>query len=220
MSHDEQPLSVAQVLEIVPSDDSWVNEGFAALVRSIKAPAPDSKKKFWTCLLGDVTGAASITMTVFFAPKFRVGDIIEFSGSGIKRTEYNGQAKVTIGQKTEVHIRQRGQTPAASSPPAEEQRREQEPPRQESAPSSKATLPANGDHVLAVITGETAVAAVVAAHELLARDVSGDELRDYLADPVWWSRVHVTASDILRVSVLLQKGKLAPSVKERAAPPA
>ena len=37
-------------------------------------------------------------------------------------------------------------------------------------------------------------------------------------DPEFWKQVHITASDIIRVSLMLEKGKLAPSAKDRADP--
>lgn len=115
------PLSVAQLLEIVPSEDSWVNDGFTAVVRAIKPPPANDAKKFWKCTLADTTGSATISMTVFFAPKFSEGDQIDVVGQGIKRKEYNGTAEVSVGQKSEIHIvgrAVRNQEPGTASPAA------------------------------------------------------------------------------------------------------
>src|SRR5262249_14895998 len=99
-----RPLSVAEVLEIVPAEDSWVNDGVSAVVRSIKASGPNAKRKFWEIILADTVGSATIRMAIYKAPHFNEGDVIDITGSGIKRKEYQGTAEISIGQKTEIHV--------------------------------------------------------------------------------------------------------------------
>lgn len=105
MSHTAtQPMSVAEVLEIQPSENSWINDGFTAVVLNITQSPPNAAKKNWKCLLGDTTNSAQINMTVWTAPRFAVGDRIDVLGQGIKRKEYRGAAEVGVGQKTEIHV--------------------------------------------------------------------------------------------------------------------
>src|SRR5262245_9849729 len=93
---DSRPLSITEVLEIEPGENSWVNEGLIAVVRKIELIT--AGKKRWRCTLGDtVQRGAVLTMTLFFPPKFGEGDTIEITGKGIKRKEFNNYPEVSVG---------------------------------------------------------------------------------------------------------------------------
>lgn len=101
------PLSIAEVLELALDADggAWVNEGFTCVIRA-SSPKPNrSNKPMWAVELGDATGSASIKMTMFTAPKFAVGQRVDFLGKGIrfKDTAQYGK-EISIGKSTEVHI--------------------------------------------------------------------------------------------------------------------
>lgn len=211
-SRTENPLmSVAEVLEIVPSDDSWVNDGFVALVRSIKPPPANAQKKFWKCVLGDTTGGASINLTLFAAPKFREGDTIEVVGKGIKRKDYNGTPEVSIGKTTEFHVVTRA---SAGSPPPQSQASPSEPEPHQSPNEHGAGH--TSSPVNQYIHGQTVGMAMKEALTLVTRDMKADQLLVAMGTPLFWQHVHMAASDIIRVSLVLEKGKLAAPVRERS----
>jgi hypothetical protein len=55
---------------------------------------------------------------------------------------------------------------------------------------------------------------------LLTYELSHDEIVQSVCEAHFWRAVHETASDVIRVSRMLEAGRLAPSVKERTAGPA
>lgn len=118
MATKERMLTVAEVYEMSPGDAenaTWINPGMIATV--IKMTRIETGKLRWPCQLVDPDGtSASLEMTIFAAPKFREGDVIEISGKGFRRTEYNGKAQVAVGKETEIHII--GKAPAAGHAPA------------------------------------------------------------------------------------------------------
>ncbi len=200
---NEQMLSVAEVCELPAGDAdnaTWINPGFTATVLTITKKETKAGKSFWPCILQDTTGSAKIEVSFFTAPRFDEGDVITISGQGLRRTEYQGKPQAAIGQKTEVHVTEKG-TGRKSAPLAE--RREQ--PQDRAPAASGAAQPVNGQTV------------GMAMKEALALLTSDGTLA--LDTPEFWAAVHRTASDIIRVSQLLEKGKLAPSVKDRTSPP-
>ena len=103
-------LSVAEVLEKVPGSDSspvWVNPGFTGIVRKIlSTESKTTRKPMQIVTIGDTTGSAEISMTIFRPPTalpFREHDEIEVFGA-IRRTEFRGLQEVSIGQDTEIHV--------------------------------------------------------------------------------------------------------------------
>ena len=103
-------LSVAEVLEKVPGSDSspvWVNPGFTGIVRKIlSTESKTTRKPMQIVTIGDTTGSAEISMTIFRPPTalpFREHDEIEVFGA-IRRTEFRGLQEVSISQDTEIHV--------------------------------------------------------------------------------------------------------------------
>ena len=103
-------LSVAEVLEKVPGSDSspvWVNPGFTGIVRKIlSTESKTTRKPMQIVTIGDTTGSAEISMTIFRPPAalpFREHDEIEVFGA-IRRTEFRGLQEVSISQDTEIHV--------------------------------------------------------------------------------------------------------------------
>lgn len=195
MSEQSKMLSVAEVFEMTPGDDvnaTWINPGFTAVVRDIKRTKTKKGGAMNICTLADTVGSATISMSVFAAIKFNEGDVIEVSGQGLRRTEYNGLQQVSLSQKTEIHI-------LGKSVHHEEQK--------ERVANSEPAI--NGQ--LNPVPGQTVGMAMKEAIALCRSN-----RQEWPLDAQFWSEVHTAASDIIRVSRLLESGKLAPSPKERA----
>lgn len=197
MPTDPKLLSVAEVCELVPGGESnptWINTGFSGVVREIKrTTVKKTGRPMNICTIADAVGSAVISMTVFNAVSFNEGDLIEVVGQGLRRTEYNGLAQVSLSQKSEIHVLGR------SVHHEEQKERVAE------------SLPAlNGQSQ--PVPGQTVG---MAMKEALTALVPGNGAR--MNTTAFWFEVHQFASDVIRVSRQLEAGKLAPSVKERTA---
>jgi hypothetical protein len=191
-------LSVAQVCDLQPGDENnatWINPGFTGVVRSITAKKTKAGKNFWPCTIADVTGPETIEVSFFTAPKFSEGDVIDIHGKGLRRTEYNGSAQAAIGRETEITVVGRSA---------------HEPEQKERAAAGQPAVNGQPQH----IQGQTVGMAIKEALAILAK---GNDAK--LHTPEFWAQVHQLASDIIRVSQLLEKGKLAPSARDRMNPP-
>lgn len=67
------------------------------------------------------------------------------------------------------------------------------------------------------VNGQTVGMAMKEALNLLCGNLAHDEVVAIIIEPSFWASVHEVASDIIRVSALLEKGKLARPVRDRAA---
>lgn len=204
------PISLADVADL--PDDSWINEGFFAVVDSIeqKTTGPKSRtpgKKFWVCTLGSQTGPETAEWSLFFAPKFGEGDLIEVTGSGIKRKvdAYNGGIKIQAGDKAIITV-------TGKSAHHEEQKE-----RKDTGAPSVSGAP---QHVQGQTVGMALKEAISIIKETFDPTMPMAERDKYFRGPEFSKDVHLLASDIIRVSALLEKGKLAPSARDRANPPA
>lgn len=198
MNSKEQMLSVAEVCELQAGDAdnaTWINPGFQGVVRKIDQRNTKAGKKMWPCVIADTTGSATLEVTFFTAPKFGEGDLLEFSGQGLRRTEYNGKPQAAIGQKTEVHV-------LGKSVHHEEQ--------VERAATGQPAINGTAQPVI----GPTVGMAINNAMETL-RHTYGVEFKAALKTPAFWAEVHELSSDIIRVSRLLEHGKLAEPIRER-----
>lgn len=194
MQSDPKMLSVAEVCELPPGDKEnavWINPGFQGVVRTITLR--QGQKKSWPCIIADTIGSATLEVCFFQAPKFEEGDLVEFSGKGLRRTEYNGKAQAAIGKDTNVHV-------LGKSVHHEEQK--------ERVATSQPALNGQSQPVPGQTVG-------MAMKEALTALVPGNGAR--INTSAFWFEVHQFASDVIRVSRKLEAGKLAPSVKERAA---
>lgn len=205
-------LSVAEVFELQPGDATnatWINPGFRAVVISVTQKKTKAGKDFFPCVLGSEEGGVTVECSFFTRPKFSEGAVIELSGQGLRRTEYNGNAQVAIGQKTDVHVissggqqaQQRPSTPTAQLPPAH------------STPQDTDTTspaPGAGDGEPKWINGQTVGMAMKEAISLAGMCCANGVSRAALADPLFWQDVKMYAGNIIRISSSLEKGKLSP----------
>jgi hypothetical protein len=174
-------LSVSEVFELQPGNDqeaTWINPGFEAEVRKIvSTKIKSSGKPMHICTLGDPTCGAEVSMTVFTnQPGFQEGDTIEVFGKGLRRTEYNGLAQVSIGKDTEIHVKRIASQAAAprqqARPPAPAA------PRDDTrggggGPAAPAPAPHTGG---AQFNGQTVGMAVKAAVDILIHNAATGKL--------------------------------------------
>ncbi len=195
-------LSVAEVCELQPGDEqnaTWINPGFTGVVRKITTRKAKSGKDFFPCTIGDTTGSAAVEVSFFTRPNFQEGDQIELSGSGLRRTEYNGKPQAAIGKSTAVHV-------IGKSVHAAEQAERAE--KMEPAING-AKQPVHGQTVGMAM--KEALILVRASHPERVADVD---------NPDFWKSVHKTASTIIRMSNALEHGNLTPALGAAPAKPA
>lgn len=138
-------LTVAQVLALAPGDKnnaSWIDPGFIALVSRIEPK--QGKRPWWACSLSQPDNLdETVELAVFGAPPpFKEGDVVEFSGKGIRREEYNGYQKVAITKDTLIRVLE-VRPPARQPAPAQHH----QPAAHQPAPST-AIEPEGGEQIL------------------------------------------------------------------------
>lgn len=186
-------LSVSDLMQLAPG--SFVEPGFTAVVRRLE---PANGKKPPKAILADATGSATILATLWSRPKMSIGEQFEFTGKGMKISEYNGTNEVSVGDKTavvsvgmSVHNAEQVDRAAAGAPSV----------------SGQAAYPPNGHAV---------GSAIKEAQEHMRFIYTPAEARELMKRPgMYWDSVYEFASDQLRIARLLENGKLKPSIRER-----
>lgn len=209
-------LSVNEVFEMLPGtekDAVWINPGMTGIVTAIKPTKSRNNQPMFACVLKDATGSAEVTMTLFDecittkGDKITVGDVLEIFGKGLRRTEYKGTQQISTGRATEIHKVGR----SAHEP---EQSRSETPNGGERSPGG-GYHGTDSDPKGPGIFGGTVGMAMKESMALHTRGIEGEHLVNALCSPLFWAAVHETASDVIRISLALERGKLCPSVKDR-----
>ena len=65
------------------------------------------------------------------------------------------------------------------------------------------------------VAGQTVGMAVKESLALHTKNLATEEVNEAVCTGEFWAAIHETASDIIRISLLLEKGKLAKPVRER-----
>lgn len=204
-------LSVAEVYEMEPGtkDEAvWINPGLTGVLTVIKRARSKKGQPMFICTLQDLTGSAEISMTLFDQCEFNEGDVVEVFGKGLRRSEFDGLQQISLGRETEVHkvgtsAHGNRETPPPASTPAGA-----------SHPPTGQPDNRSADHGIFGGTVGMAMKEAIKIHiDLCGQDV--DPVVAALCSNEFWAAVHETASDIIRISLALEKGKLAPSVRER-----
>lgn len=192
-------ITVAELLEMQAGDKqntTWINDDFEAVMTDVKAG-----QKVTTAILSDPHSPNIRIAATFFGrdcSRFD-GKLCHFSGKSMTRTEYKGTQQVTIGDKATVQVLGAAPAGAAKSVPA----------------AGGSAGSAGGKEVY---RGDAVMACIKEAAENI-RAVKGQGFTEaYLKSPAFSADLHITASDILRVSMLMQSGKLADKAKDRADP--
>lgn len=207
-----ETITLGQLIEIPPGDRnnaSWVNGEFEAIVSNTKR---SSGKGPSSALLSDPHNPnIAIQGSFWIDPTSYEGCLCLFSPPGMARTEYKGAQQVTIGDKTKINVLSRGATPAPAARTSQ--------PLASNGNGAAHPPAANGAHT---IQGQTVGMAINQAvgiiKETVPKDVTGCVDPAYFQSPDFSRDLHTIASDIIRVSAMLEAGKLAPSAKHRADP--
>lgn len=190
-------MSIADVLDLPAG--TWLEDGFTGVVSELKQmTSRKTQRPFWIFKVSDANGAVEAESAIFTAPKFANGQVIVVTGKGIK---YEGAGdyghKISVGKTAEWQV-------LGNSVHHEEQ--------QERKAEGQPAL--NGQPF--PVSGQTVGMAIKEALSLLTKGLDHAEIMEQLPAVTFWASVHEVASDIVRVSKLLEKGKLAKSVRERS----
>jgi hypothetical protein len=198
-------ITIGQILEMAPGDRqnaAWVNDDFEAVVSDVKI---GSGKAPSTAVLTDPHNPGIAIVGNFFGvdPSRFAGKIVHVSGKGIARTEYKGVQQVTMGDKATIQI-------VGTAGPA---------PARSAAPAGAAST--QGPSAASAIHGATVGMAINQAASILREfpNCSDGREHEYFTGSDFSKDLWTIASDILRVSRVLESGKLATSPKERNEPP-
>lgn len=199
-----QTLTVAQLLEMQPGTKekaTWINDDFEAVVSDVQVGDKNAK-----ATLSDPHNPRVTIAAVFWgAGGYRFeGKLCHFSGKGMTRTEYKGTQQVSVGDKATIQVL--GAAPAGSGSGGSG-----------SGSGGGAATPPSAR------TGNPNGATVgMAINQACAMIRETEEFAeggmDYLKSPQFSQDLYVNASDILRISRVLESGKLADSPKHRADP--
>lgn len=203
------PATIYDLLQLPAGDKqnaSWVNDEFEGVVSDVK-----KGQKSTSCKISDPHNPGVSITGVFWdgrdLSRF-VGCVCHFAGQGMKRTEYKGEQQVSFSEKSTVNMvgRHTG-TPAGNG-------------GAQSAPKAgggNAPAPAAGG----VIHGATVGMAINQANGIIIAGTNGMKSEDrekFFDSPEYSRRLWTLASDIVRVSRLMEGGKLATAPKDRADP--
>ena len=186
----EKLMSVAELLTL--AHDSWVNKGFIALCsEQERKVSTKTQKPFWKITFVDQAGGAEVKATLFFAPKFGVGQLVELTGQGIKFKNGQYGPEVSVGDKANITM-----LGAAAHAP-------------ERAAAKAESLPAP-DGTKFAVNGQTVGMAMKEALALVERSHGGVVEIATLFDAKFWASVKGVASNIIRVARALEAGSLTP----------
>ena len=225
----QPPATVYDILQIPPGDKdnpAWVNEEFEAVVSGVR---PGQGRKPTKAKLSDPHNPGVSIEACFFGGRNVAsynGKVCLFSGQGMKMGEYNGTPELTIGDKVTIqvlggHAASTTTAPAGRAPAARgtvDDTRGGSHPDEPPPPAAPAPRAIEGQTVGMAL--KEANLAVLSAHEAEAAgpDYVPGSFLAYLKSPAYSKDIYHLASDIIRVSHLIQAGKLAPSAKDRADP--
>lgn len=212
MAREQRVLTIGEVLQANPGD--WINGDIDCYItQSEIKEAKSSGNAFMICRLVDPENGAMFVDATFFGQKTPIPDgYARVGGQGLKRDEYNGQAKIVGGAKVRIQVLSGGQpaqTQAAAAPRAA-QAGDRQPPA--ARPQQAAQAPAG----MATIQGVTVGMALNnATHILIAQAKQCGFGADYWNSTDFGEDLWKISSQLIRVSRALEKGKLAPKLEER-----
>ncbi len=195
------PLTCAQIAAL--DDGAWINEGFQAHVLKLDSVAKKAGGNFWKASLGDGPGnyTHGVTMSLFNAPRFQIGDIIRVTGKGISKKSYQNKPQVGMGKDSLLEV-----MPSSAK-------------IQASVENHIAEVKGNQAQAVAenMINGNAVGNAMTNAFENMRHMYpNAEQFKSYATSPAFWTEVWTLASDHLRIARMLEHGKLCDPVKQRA----
>lgn len=200
------PATIYDILQLQPGTKdapTWVNDEFEASVSGLK-----SGPRSTSAVLSDPHNP-NVQITAVFWDKRDLsrfnGCVCHFAGQGMKRDEYNGTQQVSMSAKTTVNVVGRATNGGGNPPP----------------PAAGAKGPGPASAAPGVIHGATVGMAINQANTIIVagtRDMKADDREKFFDSPAYSKTLWTIASDIVRVSTLMEKGKLATAPKDRADP--
>lgn len=203
-------ITIGEITEMNPGNRDnpvWINGEFEAVVSNVQTKQTRNGKTYYTCTLADpYSQNIAIDCTCWSnLLSNKGGTHCLFGGQGIQLELYNNNVKLVIGDKARINVV--GQTQGQSQPQQRQggyQQRQQPHGQQRQQQTQPATI--NGQTVGMAINN------------------SMQAIGNWQYDQTWYDSpefsrtLHQMASDIIRVSAMLEKGKLAPSPKDREEP--
>jgi hypothetical protein len=236
-------LTVGQVLELAPGttdNTTWINPGFTGKIELVSSFQAKSGKTFYNVTVVDPDNTNIAIHALFSkAPKFQEGQLVEFSGKGLRRQEYNNKPQFAVSDSTDIIVTEGGvrhhearataapgRQPAARQPAAGSSGG---PPAHRSNDGAAAASPAAAAPRSApppssggpqpIVNGQTVGMAVKEALPLVIMEYGGisglSDIESPMLKPEFWGRVYEVASDIIHLSRLLESGRLAKPIKQR-----
>jgi hypothetical protein len=199
-------MTLTDIINTAPGN--WIQDDFNAIPTGLQQKTGKSGP-FYVGKIQDPQFPGVQADVTFFRPdamQFQ-DKVCHFAGQGMKRDEYNGTPKVTIGQKVTIQVMGTPQLPQHS--PQQAQGYQQTPaqpyhhqPAQQPAPAQAQKKP---------ILGVTVGMAINNACNLIAAvGTCGRPLQE---------EIHNLASDIIRIGIALESGNLAPLARNREGHP-
>lgn len=211
MPRDSRPTTISEIIRLPPSDGrdnkTWVEGAFQGVVKNARERKGGNRGTvFYTCELEDPHDSNAFVEATGDTDFTRMeGQLVEVSGSGISREEYKGKPQVKMGRSAVVTVVGAGpkdNLPRSDSRPAD---------RSDRADRGKAEpAPKEDDRPYGPAVGN--------ALEIASRAMLGVKDGPKPGSPEWSRLLFEVASDVYRLNLMLCKGRLADSVKDRANP--
>ena len=216
--HTTLAAILAAPLNPDPQARTWVNGSFLATVTDLQERQAKTGRTFWVARLVDPEQPEVSAETAFFTNPLKYsGRLCRFGGGGMYRDEYQGKAKIGIGQKTTITVLDGSERAAAQVPQAQPQGAFRPAGRVQTQPAAQ--IAANGPQ--GALAGRTTILGVTVgmAMNCAIRTIAQVPDAPIPGSAAWTKRIHLIASDVLRVAQALERGQLAPPASERDAPP-
>jgi hypothetical protein len=225
----KEMLTVGQVLELAPGttdNATWINPGFTGKIELVSSFQAKSGKTFYNVTVVDPDNT-NIAIHALFAkaPKFQEGQIVEFSGKGLRRQEYQNKPQFAVSDSTDIIVTEGGvrhheaRATATAAKPAASQPASTPTAARPAAAAPRSTPPPSSGGPQPLVNGQTVGMAMKEALPLVIMEYGGisglSDIESPMLKPEFWGRVYEVASDIIHLSRLLESGRLAKPIKQR-----
>ncbi len=215
MARNDEPTTIPEILDMEPSrgrDKAWVQGSFQGVVKNaVERKGRERGTYFYICELEDPQDSNAFleaTSAVDFTQL--EGQLVEVSGNGISREEYNRKPQVKLGKNAMVQVvggasgrSDDRRDDRRSDPPARDTRKTATEAKDEGGHDERPYGPAVGN-----------------ALEIAGRAISAEAKHPTPGTPEWAKLLLEVATDVYRVNLYMTGGHLADKVADRANPEA